>query len=63
MGSRLFPVPENPGIPLLSGGISAIVYLYHLAHAQEQRIRAGRPTHEMRTSHIFDGKGLDSHAE
>ncbi len=27
------------------------------------KIRAGRPIHEMRTSHIFDGKGLDSHAE
>ena len=25
---------------------------------QGLRIRAGRPVHEMRTSHIFDGKGL-----
>ena len=33
------------------------------AHVQGLRIRAGRPIHEMRTSHIFDGKGLDSHAE
>ena len=27
-------------------------------HVQGLRIRAGRPIHEMGTSHIFDGKGL-----
>ena len=31
------------------------------AHVQGLRIRASRPIHEMGTSHIFDGKGLDSH--
>lgn len=36
-------------------------YLY--AQVQGLRIHAGRPIHEMRTSHIFDGKGGDSHAE
>ena len=41
----------------------AIIYAYFYAHVQGLRIRAGRPIHEMRTSHIFDGKGLDSHAE
>ena len=30
---------------------------------QGLRIRTGRSIHEMRTSQIFDGKGLDSHAE
>ena len=28
------------------------------AHVQGLRIRTGRSIHEMRTSHIFDGKGL-----
>ena len=49
--------------PLKSAPDFAIIYLYLYAHVQGLRIRAGRPIHEMRTSHIFDGKGLDSHAE
>ena len=49
--------------PLKSAPGFAIIYAYLYAHVQGVRIRAGRPIHEMRTSHIFDGKGLDSHAE
>ena len=49
--------------PLKSAHGSAMIYLYLYAHVQGLRIRAGRPIHEMGTSHIFDGKGLDSHAE
>ena len=49
--------------PLKSVPGSAIIKLYLYAHVQGLRIRAGRPIHEMGTSHIFDGKGLDSHAE
>jgi len=41
----------------------AIIQAYFYAHVQGLKIRAGRPVHEMRTSHISDGKGLDSHAE
>jgi hypothetical protein len=49
--------------PLKSAPGSAIIYLYQYAPVQGLIIRAGRPIHEERTSHIYGGKGLDSHAE
>ena len=50
--------------PLKSASGFAIIFAYLYDQVQGLRIRAGRPIHEERTSsQIFDGKGLDSHAE